>query len=147
MFNLSNFLGALQFIGGGDRLGGEGVQNKWEFRSWQLYHAAHLLHPITTSWSPSPINRGRAPSGVCSAKSLQPQSEATLNLKTLEQSDLTTLHRYLTHLRHAICPAVHDDCGRVGGEDNLHVGVELQHHIDKALLPLKVEARLGFIHE
>ena len=35
----------------------------------------------------------------------------------------------------------------MGGENDLHVGVELEHHVDEALLPLEVEARLGFIHE
>ena len=32
------------------------------------------------------------------------------------------------------------------GDDELHVGIELQDEVDELLLPFKVQAHFGFIH-
>ena len=44
-------------------------------------------------------------------------------------------------------PAIHDHGRTVGGDDELHVGIELQNEVDELLLPFKVQAHLGLIHE
>ena len=35
----------------------------------------------------------------------------------------------------------------MGGEDNLHVGVQAFYHLDEALLPVDMQAHLGLVHE
>ena len=47
----------------------------------------------------------------------------------------------------AVCPSVHDNCGGMGGEDYLGIGVELAHEGYEPLLPLYVEGNLGLVHE
>lgn len=34
---------------------------------------------------------------------------------------------------------LHDDCGRMGGEDK-HIGIQIAYHADKLLLPFDVQA-------
>ena len=47
----------------------------------------------------------------------------------------------------AVAPSVHDDGRAVSREDNLHVRVEVEQEVEQSLLPLYVEADLGFVHE
>lgn len=55
--------------------------------------------------------------------------------------------RYLAHLRHRVEPAFHDDGGRVGTQDELHLRVQASYHADELLLPLDVERSFGLVHE
>ena len=50
-------------------------------------------------------------------------------------------------LRDGIFPAVHNEGGRVGGQDDLRVGIQFVHHCDEALLPFEVQTRFGLVHE
>jgi len=58
------------FIGGGDRLGGEGVLNT--HRMARLLTTHFFAPPHQQSWSPPPINRGRAPSGLYPIRTITP---------------------------------------------------------------------------
>lgn len=57
------------------------------------------------------------------------------------------LYRDVTHFGDLVGPSVHDDSRRVGGEDDLHVGVEAENHVDELLLPVDMEAHLRLVHE
>ena len=84
------------FIGGGDRSAVRGCENSEEvvvsslhtmfilhpltaINNQNIYPFIQifvplLLHPLTTAWSPPPINRGRAPSGLFPPTDLFPLS-------------------------------------------------------------------------
>ena len=44
-------------------------------------------------------------------------------------------------------PTVHDDGRRVGGEDDLHVLVEVHNQVDELFLPFNVQAHFRFVHK
>ena len=57
------------------------------------------------------------------------------------------LHGDVADLGDFVHPSVHDHGGGVGGEDDLHVGVEAEDEVDELLLPFHVQAHLGLVHE
>ena len=65
----------------------------------------------------------------------------------ISQPSLLFVLRYLRHLRHVVEPAVHDDSGTMGGEDDLYIGVKFEYQVDEPLLPFDVETHLGLVHE
>lgn len=48
---------------------------------------------------------------------------------------------------HVANPSVHDESGRMGGKDDLYIGIELADEVDELLLPVDVERDFGLVHE
>ena len=53
----------------------------------------------------------------------------------------------IVHIRHPVCPSVHDHSRTVGGHDDLDVRIEFQHQTDELLLPFEVKADFRLIHK
>ena len=56
-------------------------------------------------------------------------------------------HSDVAHVGHHVLPSVNDDSGRMSGQDDLCVRIEVANHSDEAFLPFEMQACFGFVHE